>query len=183
MLGILSVLCICSHIHDPANKYAVLDAFTFASDKDKARKILDTAVMTGAPPAPAAHCHHAYAGVPYQPPPQQTGYPAPGGYPQGTYPPPPQGTYPPPHQGTYPPPPHAGTYPPPPAGQSGYGQPYPTDLPPAGFNFQMGIGGTAQPPPPQQQQGAPGDVNVQFGLGAMGFPTGNISFKTNQPWP
>ena len=44
----------------------------------------------------------------------------------------------------------------------------------------------SQPPPvapPQQQPQPPpsGDVNIRFGLGGFGLPTGNISFRS--PWP
>lgn len=184
-----------SHVYDPTNKYAILDAITFSSDKDEAKKILDN-TPSAQPPAPAtAYVQAGHfpqtvtvqcpAPVPYQPPPQQQAPyqpPNPGGYP----PPPAQGGYPPPPQGTYPPPPAQGTYPPaqggypPPA--AGYGQP-----PSGGINFQFGVGGAGGPPASQQQAPPPGEVNMQFGLGGFGLPTGNISFQTNPaqppPWP
>ena len=187
-----------SHVCDPTNKYAILDAITFKSDKDEAKKILDNTpsapppatVYGGNYPAPVSQP----AAAPYQPPPQQQQQvpyqpPNPGGYPtaapmypsQGGYPPPPQGTYPPPpSQGVYPAPAQGG-YPLPPG--SGYGQP-----PPGGINFQFGVGAPGAPPVSQQQVPPPGEVNVQFGLGGFGMPTGNISFQTNPsqqppPWP
>lgn len=160
------ILFFYSHIYDPTNKHTILDAFTFGSDKDEARKILDSAVFAGAPPAPVT-----YGAAPYQPPPQQP-----------VYNPPPQGVYPPPPQSNYPPPPQAGMYPSqPPVGQPAPGYPQPSG---GTFNFQFGMGGN--PPPQQPQAPPPGstDVNVQFGLG--GFPgMPNISFQSNPPppWP
>ena len=136
-LPCLFVFLFVSHICDPANKYAVLEAMTFASDKDKAKQILDSVVMS--PPAAAHYGYSAPCPQPaapyYQPPPQQS----------ATY------SYPPPNPMGYPP--QAGTYPPPQTQPAGYAQPYPSQPPPVA--------------PPQQQPHPPphGDANIQLGFG------------------
>ena len=123
-----------SHIYDPTpNKYVILDAITFESDKDKAKKILDSTPST---PPPAT----AYGGVPYQPP-------NPGGYPTAAP------TY--PAQGGYPPPPSGSGYGQPPPGginfQFGVGAPgappySQQQVPPPGeVNMQFGLGGFGMP--------------------------------------
>ena len=142
-----------SHIYDPTNKYTIVDAFTFDSDQDQARQILDTAVFSGVPPTSVTYggsCSHH--GAPYQPPVQRPMYnpppptcpPQPACQPVTGYPAPPggglnvqfgMGGNPPPHQPTAPPP---GA---------------------ADVNVQFGVGGFP------------------------GMPTGNISFNMPPPWP
>ena len=142
-----------SHIYDPTNKYTIVDAFTFSSDKDEARQILDTAVFAGAAPPTVTYgvsCSHP--GVPYQPPPQNPVY--------------------------NPPLPNPGAYPPPPQGQPAAGYPSP---PGGAFNVQFGMPPPQQPtaPPPGA---ADVNVQFGVG-GFPGMPTGNISFNMPPPWP